>query len=152
MSEKWQCQTLKAFRITSNEMKNSLLILSWCFSCFHEQTSIDFLQFTHNTSDIDITVLIRRIYISSSRIIISILEEKCEICSKLTIKLLQKEKHKNIKNNKKLVYFIFKKKKCLIILVKFLKCILQLFSGPQFDICYVIKTRVGFETAEITRF
>ena len=25
-------------------------------------------------------------------------------------------------------------------------------TGLQFDICYVIKTRVGFEIAEITRF
>ena len=29
---------------------------------------------------------------------------------------------------------------------------MQLLIGLQFDICYVIKTRVGFETAEITRF
>ena len=28
----------------------------------------------------------------------------------------------------------------------------QLLTGLQFDICYVIKTRVGFEIAEITRF
>ena len=25
-------------------------------------------------------------------------------------------------------------------------------TGPQFDFCYVIKTRVGFEIAEMTRF
>ena len=29
---------------------------------------------------------------------------------------------------------------------------MQLLIGLQFDICYVIKTRVGFEIAEITRF
>ena len=34
----------------------------------------------------------------------------------------------------------------------FFKHILQLLAGLQFDICYVIKTRVGFEIAEITRF
>ena len=34
----------------------------------------------------------------------------------------------------------------------FLKNILQLLTGVQFDICYVIKTRVGFEIVEITRF
>ena len=44
------------------------------------------------------------------------------------------------------------KKKCLIILVKFLKNILLLLTGLQFDVCYVIKTREGFEIAEITRF
>ena len=41
---------------------------------------------------------------------------------------------------------------CLIILAKFLKSILQLLAGLQFDICYVIKATVGFEIAEITRF
>ena len=40
----------------------------------------------------------------------------------------------------------------LIVLVKFLKNILQLLTGLQFDICYVINTRVGFEIAEVTRF
>ena len=40
----------------------------------------------------------------------------------------------------------------LIILAKFLIIILQLLTGLQFDICYVMKTRFGFETAEITRF
>ena len=44
------------------------------------------------------------------------------------------------------------KKNCLIILVKFLKNILLLLTGLQFDVCYVIKTREGFEIAEITRF
>ena len=44
------------------------------------------------------------------------------------------------------------KKNCLIILAKFLKGILQLLTGLQFDICYVIKTRVGFETADVTGF
>ena len=39
-----------------------------------------------------------------------------------------------------------------MILAKFLKNILQLLTGLQFDICYVIKTRVGFEIAEMTRF
>ena len=29
---------------------------------------------------------------------------------------------------------------------------LQQLTGLQFDICFVIKTRVGFEIAEITRF
>ena len=40
----------------------------------------------------------------------------------------------------------------LIILAKFLKYILQLLTGLQFNICYVIKRRLGFEIAEITRF
>ena len=44
------------------------------------------------------------------------------------------------------------KKNCLIILAKFLKNILHLLTGLQFDICYVIKTRVGLKIAEITRF
>ena len=36
LSRKWYCQTLKAFRIISSEMKISLLVLSWwCFSCQH---------------------------------------------------------------------------------------------------------------------
>ena len=39
-----------------------------------------------------------------------------------------------------------------MILAKFLKNILQLLTGLQFDICYVIKTRVGLEIVEITRF
>ena len=39
-----------------------------------------------------------------------------------------------------------------MILAKFLKNILQLSTRLQFDICYVIKTRVGFEIAEMTRF
>ena len=43
-------------------------------------------------------------------------------------------------------------KNCLIILAKFLKKYLQLLTGLQFDICYVIKIRLGFEIAEITRF
>ena len=30
--------------------------------------------------------------------------------------------------------------------------ILQLLTGLQFDICYVIKTRAGFKIAETTRF
>ena len=30
--------------------------------------------------------------------------------------------------------------------------ILQLLTGLQFDICYVIKTKVGFKIAEMTRF
>ena len=30
--------------------------------------------------------------------------------------------------------------------------ILQLLTGLQFDICYIIKTRVGFKIAEMTRF
>ena len=33
-----------------------------------------------------------------------------------------------------------------------LENILQLLTGLQLDICYVIKTRVGFEIAEMTRF
>ena len=33
-----------------------------------------------------------------------------------------------------------------------LENILQLMARLQSDICYVIKTRVGFEIAEITRF
>ena len=40
----------------------------------------------------------------------------------------------------------------LIILAKFLKNILQLLTGLQFDICYDIKTRLGFEIPEIARF
>ena len=47
--------------------------------------------------------------------------------------------------------FYIYKKNWLIILAKFLKDILQLLAGLQFDIGYVIKTRVGFETAEIAR-
>ena len=47
---------------------------------------------------------------------------------------------------------MFIKKNDLIISAKFLKDILQLLTGLQFDVCYVIKTRLGFETAEITRF
>ena len=38
LSRKWYCQTLKAFRIISSEMKISLLIWRWwCFSCQHIQ-------------------------------------------------------------------------------------------------------------------
>ena len=44
------------------------------------------------------------------------------------------------------------KENCLIILAKFLKFVFQLLTGLQFDIFYVIKTRVGFEIAEIARF
>ena len=51
-----------------------------------------------------------------------------------------------------LLHFTFIKKNCLIISAKFLKDILQLVTGLQFDICYVIKTRVGLENAEITIF
>ena len=29
---------------------------------------------------------------------------------------------------------------------------MQLLAGLQFDVCYIIKTRVGFEIAEMTRF
>ena len=39
----------------------------------------------------------------------------------------------------------------LNILAKFLKNILQLLKVLQFDICFVIKIRVGLEIAEITR-
>ena len=36
LSQKWHCQTLKASRIISSEIKISLLIVSWwCFSCLH---------------------------------------------------------------------------------------------------------------------
>ena len=35
---------------------------------------------------------------------------------------------------------------------KILKKCFEAITGLQFDICYVIKTRVGLETAEITRF
>ena len=51
-----------------------------------------------------------------------------------------------------LLHFTFIKKNCLIISAKFLKDILQLVTGLQFDIYYVIKTRVGLENAEITIF
>ena len=51
-----------------------------------------------------------------------------------------------------LLHFTFIKKNCLIILAKSLKGILQVLTGLQFDIWYVIKTRVGFEIAEVTRF
>ena len=37
-------------------------------------------------------------------------------------------------------------------IAKFLTNILHLLTGLQFDICYVTKTRVGFEIAEIVRF
>ena len=43
-------------------------------------------------------------------------------------------------------------KNCLMILAKFLRNILQLLTELQFDICHVIKARVGFEIAEMTRF
>ena len=43
------------------------------------------------------------------------------------------------------------KVKLLNILAKFLKNILQLLKVLQFDICFVIKIRVGLEIAEITR-
>ena len=37
LSWKRYCQTLKAFRMISNKMKISLIILSWwCFSCLHK--------------------------------------------------------------------------------------------------------------------
>ena len=39
-----------------------------------------------------------------------------------------------------------------MILAKFLKNISQLLTGLQSDICYFIKTRLGFEIEEITRF
>ena len=39
-----------------------------------------------------------------------------------------------------------------MILAKFFKNILQLLTGLQFDICYVIKTRVAFKITEITKF
>ena len=38
-----------------------------------------------------------------------------------------------------------------MILAKFLKNIVQLSKGLQFDICYVINTREDFEIAETTR-
>ena len=49
-------------------------------------------------------------------------------------------------------HFTFIKKSCLTILAKFSKDILQLLAGLQFAICYVIKTTVGFQIAEIRRF
>ena len=52
----------------------------------------------------------------------------------------------------KKLHFTFIKKNCLTNLAKLLKNILQLLTELQFDICYVTKTRVGFEIAEITRF
>ena len=39
-----------------------------------------------------------------------------------------------------------------MILAKFFKNILQPPTGLQFDIFYVIKTRVGFKITEITKF
>ena len=39
-----------------------------------------------------------------------------------------------------------------MILARFLKSMLQLLTRLQFDICYVIKVRLGFKIAEITRF
>ena len=47
-------------------------------------------------------------------------------------------------------HFFRKGSGTLIILAKFFKNILQLLTGLQFDICYIIKT--GFEIAEITGF
>ena len=44
------------------------------------------------------------------------------------------------------------KKNCFIILARFLKNVLQLLTGLQFDICDIIKTRVGFKIAETARF
>ena len=32
------------------------------------------------------------------------------------------------------------------------KNILKLLTGLSFDICYIIKTRIGFEIVEFTRF
>ena len=49
-------------------------------------------------------------------------------------------------------FYVYQKKDCLIILAKFLTNVLQILTVLQFDIYYVIKTRVGFEIAEITRF
>ena len=40
----------------------------------------------------------------------------------------------------------------IIILAKFLKSILQPLTGLQFHICHVLKTRLGFEIAEIKIF
>ena len=51
-----------------------------------------------------------------------------------------------------LLHFTFIKKNCLIILAKFFKNVLQLLAGLRFVFCHVIKTRVRFEIAEITRF
>ena len=42
---------------------------------------------------------------------------------------------------------MFIKKNSLKILAKFLENIFQLMTGLQFNICYVIKTKVGFEMA-----
>ena len=54
--------------------------------------------------------------------------------------------------NKVSGYYISNYKvKLLNILAKFLKNILQLLKVLQFDICFVIKIRVGLEIAEITR-
>ena len=39
-----------------------------------------------------------------------------------------------------------------MILAKFLKSILQLLTGLQFNIRYVIKARLGFKFAEIKRY
>ena len=50
------------------------------------------------------------------------------------------------------ITFYIKKKNYLRILAKFFKNILQLLTGLQFDVCYVIKTRVDFEMVEITGF
>ena len=44
------------------------------------------------------------------------------------------------------------KKNCLTILAKFLKNILKLLAGLQFDICYAIKTRVGLELQKLQKF
>ena len=40
----------------------------------------------------------------------------------------------------------------LIIVAKFLKNILKLLTGLQFDICSVVKIKLGFKIAEIARF
>ena len=48
--------------------------------------------------------------------------------------------------------FSIYEQKLLSNLAKLLKNILQLLTGLQFNVFYVIKTRVRFEIAEITRF
>ena len=48
--------------------------------------------------------------------------------------------------------FYIYKEKLLNNFSKILEKYFELVTGRQFDICYVIKTGVGFKIAEITRF
>ena len=99
--------------------------------------------------------------ISFENNLILLIEKLHDQKSRQKVKYL--ENKKNFRGEIKAFYIIFKElsdvknylrteSEPLIILAKFLKSILLLLTGLQFDICYVIKTRFRFEIAEITRF